>query len=208
MLKHRLLPYGDNGWLIELEDSAAAISAGALLADDWPSAVTEVVAGMRTQTVCFDHKLARPRELAAWIASRLASELPEGGAAQGPLVELPVRYDGEDLASVAAELGLEVEALIERHSTCEWTVAFTGFSPGFGYLTASEWAFEVPRLATPRAEVPAGSLALAAGFSGVYPRSSPGGWRVIGSTDVELWNAQRVPAALLAPGTRVRFVRA
>ena len=207
MLSHRLLPYGDNGWLVEFEDSAAAVTAGAMFAGPRPQGVTDIVAGMRTQTVCFNHKLVRPREIAAWIESRLASELDELSAQQGPLVEFSVRYDGQDLESLAVALGLEVDELIERHSDCEWTVAFMGFSPGFGYLTSPGWNFEVPRLATPRTDVPAGAVALAAGFSGVYPRNSPGGWQLIGSTDAELWNTQRVPAALLAPGTRLRFVR-
>lgn len=94
------------------------------------------------------------------------------------------------------------------HVGTEFTVAFCGFAPGFGYLTGLPSRYDVPRRATPRTAVPAGSVALAGPYTGVYPRSSPGGWQLIGTTDAVLWDHTRVPAALLAPGTRVRFVGA
>lgn len=84
-------------------------------------------------------------------------------------------------------------------------VAFCGFAPGFGYLTGLPERYHLPRRATPRTAVPAGSLALAGEYAGVYPRSSPGGWQLIGSTDAVLWDPEREPAALFAPGVRVRF---
>jgi KipI family sensor histidine kinase inhibitor len=99
--------------------------------------------------------------------------------------------------------GHEVPAI---HAAAEFCVAFCGFAPGFGYLTGLPARYDVPRRATPRTAVPAGSVALAGPYTGVYPRSSPGGWQLIGTTDAVLWDHARVPAALLAPGTRVRFV--
>ncbi|MFJ5830996.1 5-oxoprolinase subunit PxpB [Streptomyces sp. NPDC093089] len=141
---------------------------------------------------------------------RLAAELP--GWEVGPLharagrtVEVPVRYDGPDLAEVAALWGVSADEAVRIHTAAEFRVAFCGFAPGFGYLTGLDERYEVPRRATPRTAVPAGSVALAGPYTGVYPRSSPGGWQLIGTTDAVLWDASREPAALLAPGTRVRF---
>ncbi|MER7958643.1 MULTISPECIES: 5-oxoprolinase subunit B family protein [unclassified Streptomyces] len=121
-------------------------------------------------------------------------------------VEVPVRYDGPDLAEVAALWGVSVETAVRIHSATEFRVAFCGFAPGFGYLTGLGDPYQVPRRATPRTSVPAGSVALAGPYTGVYPRSSPGGWQLIGSTDAVLWDAGREPAALLTPGALVRFV--
>ncbi len=124
-------------------------------------------------------------------------------AASGPLVEIPVVYDGPDLASLAASLGLPVSELVSAHAGTEHVVAFCGFAPGFGYVSGSPW--DVPRLASPRARVEPGSVALAGTWTGVYPSASPGGWQLIGRTDVVLWDPSRESPALLAPGTRVRF---
>jgi KipI family sensor histidine kinase inhibitor len=124
----------------------------------------------------------------------------------GAVVELPVRYDGADLIPLAAELGCSPEALLQRHAAGEYTVAFCGFAPGFAYLSGLDPALHVPRLASPRTAVPAGSVAIAGEYTGVYPRSSPGGWRLLGRTDAVLWDLDREPPALLTPGTRVRFV--
>jgi len=124
----------------------------------------------------------------------------------GPLVEIAVTYDGPDLESVASSWGCDVTEVVARHAATELVSAFCGFSPGFAYLaglTAS-----VPRLATPRTRVPAGSVALAATWCGIYPVASPGGWQVIGHTEAVLWDPARAQPALLAPGTRVRFVAA
>ncbi|GLW45886.1 allophanate hydrolase [Streptomyces sp. NBRC 14336] len=143
--------------------------------------------------------------------ARLASELTAAGTPAAPprageVVELPVRYDGPDLADVAAHWGVDTEEVARIHADTEFTVAFCGFAPGFGYLTGLPPRYEVPRRATPRTAVPAGSVALAGPYTGVYPRSSPGGWQIVGTTDAVLWDHARVPAALLTPGTRVRFV--
>ncbi len=122
-------------------------------------------------------------------------------------VEIPTVYDGPDLATVAEHWGVPVEEVIARHAGTDFRVAFCGFAPGFGYLTGlpEEWA--VPRLATPRPRVPAGSVGLAGAYTGVYPSASPGGWLLVGRTDVVLFDVTVDPPALLAPGTRVRFRR-
>jgi KipI family sensor histidine kinase inhibitor len=121
-------------------------------------------------------------------------------------VELPVTYDGPDLESVAEHCDLSVEDVVERHRGAEFLVAFCGFAPGFAYLTGLPEELHVPRLEEPRAKVPAGSVGLAGAFTGVYPRSSPGGWQLIARTDAPLWDVDRNPPALLVPGTVVRFV--
>jgi KipI family sensor histidine kinase inhibitor len=117
-----------------------------------------------------------------------------------------VHYDGEDLEELAGLLHLAPDELVHRHTGTEWTVAFGGFAPGFGYLTQPGGQWDVPRRSTPRTRVPAGSVALAGEFSGVYPRESPGGWQLIGRTDVAVFDLDRDPAALLRPGVRIRFV--
>lgn len=123
-----------------------------------------------------------------------------------PLVEVPVRYDGPDLEGVAELWDMEVDEAVARHRETEYTVAFCGFAPGFAYLSGLPESLAVPRLEEPRTRVPAGSVGLAASYTGIYPRSSPGGWRLIGRTDLDLWDVERDPPAVLAPGTRVRFV--
>lgn len=126
--------------------------------------------------------------------------------AEGELVELPVTYDGPDLQAVAEHCGLDVEDVVRRHREADYVVAFCGFAPGFAYLTGLPEELAAPRLDEPRSTVPPGSVGLAGTFTGIYPRSSPGGWRLIARTDARLWDVDRDPPALLAPGTRVRFI--
>jgi KipI family sensor histidine kinase inhibitor len=123
----------------------------------------------------------------------------------GAEVLLDVVYDGPDLESVAREVGLGVDEVVRRHSGGAYVVGFCGFSPGFAYLTGLDPALHVPRLATPRTSVPAGAVGIAGEFTGVYPRSSPGGWRLLGTTDAPVWDTERDPPALLSPGTPVRL---
>lgn len=122
--------------------------------------------------------------------------------------EIAVTYDGPDLDEVAELTGLSVDEVIEAHTGTPWRVGFAGFAPGFAYLVEGDERLRVARRDEPRTKVPAGSVGLAGEFSGVYPRPSPGGWQLIGRTDATLWDADRDPPALLAPGTRVRFTRA
>lgn len=142
------------------------------------------------------------------LALERAGSLPAADDATRPEpVVIPVRYDGADLDTVAARLGVDAEVVVEQHSGVVYAVAFMGFSPGFPYLVAPERMplLELPRLGTPRTEVPGGSVAVAAGYCGIYPRSSPGGWNLLGRTEAVLFDAQRTPPSLLEPGARVRF---
>jgi KipI family sensor histidine kinase inhibitor len=124
------------------------------------------------------------------------------------VVEIPVHYDGEDLAEVARLTGLDVRDVISAHSGSEWRVAFCGFAPGFAYLSWGDSRLAVPRRQEPRTSVPAGSVALAGEFSAIYPRSSPGGWQLIGHTEMIVFDVDREPPSLLQPGVAVRFVEA
>jgi KipI family sensor histidine kinase inhibitor len=123
-------------------------------------------------------------------------------------VEIPVHYDGEDLTEVARLTGLDVRDVITAHTRSEWRVAFCGFAPGFAYLSWGDSRLAVPRRREPRTSVPAGSVALAGEFSAIYPRSSPGGWQLIGHTETIVFDVDREPPALLQPGVAVRFVEA
>jgi KipI family sensor histidine kinase inhibitor len=122
-------------------------------------------------------------------------------------VTIPVIFDGPDLDEVATMWGVAPEEVMGRLERIPWRVAFCGFAPGFAYLAGLPYQFAVPRLATPRAKVPAGSVGLADRYAGIYPSASPGGWRLVGHTEVTLFDPDRIPPALLVPGTRVRFVR-
>jgi KipI family sensor histidine kinase inhibitor len=116
-------------------------------------------------------------------------------------VEIPVRYDGEDLESVAQACSLTTEQLIVLHSGVEYEVSFCGFAPGFAYLVGLPHQLHLPRRASPRTRVPAAT------YSAVYPRESPGGWHLLGTTNASMWDVSRQPPALLQPGMGVRFVR-
>ncbi|MFF1513959.1 allophanate hydrolase subunit 1 [Streptomyces sp. NPDC058305] len=198
-----MLPVGDRALLVEVFSVEAAQALHAELLRrraEGSLTVREIVPAART--VLLDG-LDDP----ARVAERLPGwEIPPLGTRVDEAVEIPVRYDGPDLADVAALWGVPVHEVRAIHAAAEFRVAFCGFAPGFGYLTGLPERYDVPRRATPRTAVPAGSVALAGPYTGVYPRSSPGGWQLIGSTDAVLWDHTRVPAALLAPGTRVRFV--
>jgi KipI family sensor histidine kinase inhibitor len=197
----RALPAGERALLIEVGTGEEVLALHAELlrrraAGDL--SVAEIVPAART--VLLDGLDAPSR-----LAERLASwEVPPVPPPAEGLVEIPVRYDGPDLADVAAHWGVDQAEVARVHAAAEFRVAFCGFAPGFGYLTGLPR--QVPRRATPRTAVPAGSVALAGPYTGVYPRCSPGGWQLIGTTDAVLWDHTRAPAALLAPGVRVRFV--
>ncbi|MFE0357277.1 allophanate hydrolase subunit 1 [Streptomyces nigra] len=199
----RTLPVGDDALLVEVSsgEEARALHAALLRRRAEGSlAVREIVPAART--VLLDG-LTDPDRLAAELA---LSDVPSAPAHARDVVRLSVRYDGPDLGDVAAHWGVSPREVARIHADTEFSVAFCGFAPGFGYLTGLPRRYDVPRRATPRTAVPAGAVALAGPYTGVYPRSSPGGWQLIGTTDAVLWDHTRVPAALLAPGTRVRFV--
>ncbi|MFI8835706.1 allophanate hydrolase subunit 1 [Streptomyces afghaniensis] len=199
----KVLPVGEDALLVEVSsgDEAQALHAELLRRRAEGSlSAREIVPAART--VLLDG-LDAPARVAAELT---AAELPPAPPRARAVVELPVRYDGPDLADVASHWGVPEREVARIHAGTEFRVAFCGFAPGFGYLTGLPPRYDVPRRATPRTAVPAGSVALAGPYTGVYPRSSPGGWQLIGTTDAVLWDHARVPAALLSPGTRVRFV--
>ncbi|MER7868024.1 allophanate hydrolase subunit 1 [Streptomyces cellulosae] len=199
-------PAGRHALLVELPD---AERTGDLLAEllrrraaGTLPPVEEIVPGART--VLLDG-VKDPEE---W-ARRLAGwDVPSRTEDDGDFVEIPVRYDGPDLADVAARWGIGPDEVAARHSSYTYRVVFCGFAPGFGYLTGLPAELHVPRRDTPRTRVPAGALALAGPYSAVYPRATPGGWQLIGTMPdpAPLWDLTREQPALLTPGTRVRFV--
>ncbi|MER7006578.1 allophanate hydrolase subunit 1 [Dactylosporangium sp. NPDC000555] len=190
-------PVGTDALLIEVDtplDWFAALDAERA-AGHLP--VVDIVPGART--VLLDG-VADP----AGLASRLRDwTIDPDLAPHEPPVVIDVRFEGVDLPFVAEHAGTTVEAVIEELTSTDLTVAFCGFAPGFAYLSGLPW--NVPRLDTPRTHVPAGSVALAAGFAGIYPTPSPGGWRIVGHCDAELFDVDRRPPALLTPGRTVRF---
>ncbi|WP_432942876.1 5-oxoprolinase subunit B family protein [Kribbella sp. CA-253562] len=200
----RVLPCGSSALLVELGNLDEVLGYYAALRADPPAGVVDIVPAGRTVMVVVDPAVT---SLTALERSLLATVAVEDRRTGGDLVEIPVVYDGEDLADVAGLLGCSVDEVVRRHTAEQWTVAFCGFAPGFGYLTGeSDW--DIPRRSSPRTKVPAGSVALAGEFSGIYPRESPGGWQLLGHTDVAVFDLNRDPAALLSPGRRVRFVDA
>ena len=199
----RILPSGSTALLVELADLDEVLGLYAALADDVPAGVVDLVPAARTLLLVTDPALT---SLSAVEDAVRASEPCTDRGDWGELVEIPVTYDGEDLQETASLLGCDAAELVKRHTAAEWTVAFCGFIPGFGYLTSPDWSVEVPRRSSPRKKVPPGSVALAGAFGGVYPRVSPGGWQLIGRTTETMFDATRDPAAILRPGVRIRFV--
>ena len=199
----RLRPVGERGLLVEVEELETVHRVhAALRALDRPG-VVELVPGYRTLLLVAEQ--GRAEVLDELAADLPELELPDADEVAGEPVEIPVRYDGEDLPEVARLTGLDAEEVVRRHTAPEYTVAFLGFSPGFPYLVGLDPALEVPRRDTPRTSIPAGSVGLAGTQTGIYPTASPGGWRLIGRTEVTLFDPARDPPALLAPGGRLRF---
>lgn len=200
----RLLPSGSASLLVEVDDLEEVLALYAALVEEHLDGVVDVVPAASTILVMVDPEVA---SLSA-VGTAVRKVKPKYGERQvGERVELPVTYDGDDLEEVARLLQCDTDEVVRRHTAQDWTVAFCGFAPGFGYMTSTAWNDDVPRRSTPRTKLPKGSVALAGKFSGVYPRESPGGWQLIGRTDVEVFDLSRDPVALLQPGNSVRFVR-
>ncbi|MDN5920189.1 MAG: allophanate hydrolase subunit 1 [Pseudonocardia sp.] len=190
-------------WALLLElDSAEEVAATArtLRAAALPE-VVELVPAARTVLVevLAGTGLDRVRDAVSEVDPSAA------GADEGARHTIPVVYDGEDLQLVADTAGIGTDEVVALHTGAEFTVAFCGFAPGFGYLSGLPEQLCQPRLASPRSAVPSGSVGLADVYSCVYPRRSPGGWRLIGRTDLTMFDAAADPPARLAPGDRVRF---
>jgi KipI family sensor histidine kinase inhibitor len=210
MSQPRIFPLGDAALVCEAPPPATLecqrrVWAAAEAARDWPH-VLEVVPGMNNLTLVFDPLEADREALAgellkAWNA---VSGTPEPGRE----VEIPVQYGGEfgpDLQAVADHTGFSVSEVVQRHSDGEYVVFFLGFQPGFAYMGGLDAALHTPRRASPRLEVPAGSVGIGGEQTGIYPATSPGGWQLIGRTELPLFDGTLRPPTLLQPGDRVRF---
>ncbi len=200
-----ILPYGDQGVLVQCRDLKSAMALRGWLEMHPVVGQREIIPAARTVLIRLDGG-SDPSALAGQLPSPelLVQAEPEIPV---PAITIEVIYDGPDLAQVADFTGLAVRDIIRLHTTSPWVVAFTGFMPGFGYLTGGDPRLAVPRRHDPRPRVPAGAVGLAGEFSGVYPQSSPGGWQLLGRTDAVLWDERRNPPALFVPGTTVHFVQ-
>lgn len=202
--------FGEHALLVECADGAevAAVRRTMERRRDEGLVVGEIVPASRT--VLLDR--IRDREalielLSAWDGGDPAQD--PGPSAAEAIVVLPITYDGPDLAAVARRWGCSPEAAARRHGELTYVVEFCGFAPGFAYCAGLPPELAVPRLDTPRERVPAGSVAIAGTWTAVYPGASPGGWQVLGRTEVPVWRPEDLAQpALLVPGTTVRFVDA
>ncbi|GAA2543267.1 hypothetical protein GCM10010435_09070 [Winogradskya consettensis] len=196
----RFLSCGREALLVEVDDLDAALGLYAALREARLPGVIDLVPAARTVLIRLDPAITSPAEV-----REAASALPLRGPSRGYAgsVEIPVTYNGPDLPDVAAHLGVTPAEVIKLHTSAQWTVAFSGFAPGFGYLTGPD--LDVPRRDSPRTRIPAGSVGLAGRFSGVYPHDSPGGWQLIGTTTIRMWDLDRPEPALLVPGVQVTF---
>jgi KipI family sensor histidine kinase inhibitor len=197
-----LRPAGDAGWLLDLPDNrevhrwAASVRAAAL------RGVTEIVPGLTTLLVTLDPDVTTPAALRTALSGlEPGAVVPDDD--QHRVID--VHYDGQDLAEVAGLTGLSPAEVVAAHTGTPWRVAFCGFAPGFSYLVGGDPRLYVPRRDESRTRVPAGTVAIAGQFSSVYPRSSPGGWQLLGHTDALLWDTEADPPAALLPGTLVEF---
>lgn len=217
MTPARFEALADDAWLIHPGAAAAIVTnarihaLAAQIRAAAPSWLCDLVPAHASLGVFFDAASIDPDAVRAWLQAQCAVDidLETPTTRTSRLVEIPVCYGGahgEDLDAAASELGMTAAELVDRHSAAIYTVAMIGFAPGFPYLTGLDPALALPRLATPRTRVPAGSVAIGGAQTGIYPRESPGGWRLLGRTPLALFDAQRDPPSLLSPGDRVRFV--
>jgi inhibitor of KinA len=210
----RVLAAGDAGWLIELperidpEVNARAVQiAKAVGTAGLP--VTDIVVGYRSVMVYVD-PLSDQAGAVERTLREIAVTLPAQAAGSGPLIEVPVCYDGAygpDLADVAAFGECSVDEVIARHLALEYRVYVVGFVPGFAYMAPVDPRIAAPRRSSPRLRVPAGSVAVAAGQTGIYPAETPGGWSLIGRSPIRPYDPDRQIPFLFHPGDRVRFRR-
>lgn len=195
---------GTRALLVDLDSLAQVMDWHAELTAHPLEYQVDCIAAAKTVLLTFGSPLA-----AEEAAEKLQDFSPSAATLRDPrTVEIAVRYDGEDLEEAADVLGMSREALIDWHTSTEWTAAFGGFAPGFTYCAPSDptAAKQVPRRATPRTAVPAGAVGIAGDFSAVYPRVSPGGWQLIGTTNTPMWESHAEPPALVQPGDRVRYL--
>ncbi|QRZ61497.1 carboxyltransferase domain-containing protein [Rothia sp. ZJ932] len=197
----RIKRFSLNYALVDCNSLQHALSVHAHLTEHPTPGQIELIPAAQTVLVHF----ATPQQTESFITSFTVPEHSETTGTQTTTRIIETVYTGEDLNDVANATGLSVEEVITKHSSASWQVAFAGFAPGFFYLHAPDNTMDVPRRATPRTSVPAGSVGLAGQLSGIYPRSSPGGWQLIGHTNAPLWDLTQNPPALLEPGNTVQF---
>lgn len=200
-----ILSCGEQALLIELDSGAQVASVSTALEKLHHPGFVDVVPAASTVLVTLDtHTLSI--EAAYAMIEELDVDAAESASA-GRTVEIPVHYDGADLEELAASNNVRVAELIEWHTSTQWRASFGGFAPGFMYLSPvnAEDAIDIARRSSPRTEIPAGSVALAGTFSAVYPKSSPGGWQLLGTTTARMWDLTRTQPSLITPGDRVRF---
>lgn len=213
----RIERLGDDAMLVRLGDAIdASVNArvhalAARVREASPSWLRDLVPAYTSLAVFFDAERTATGDPHAFVGEFVTRLLDDDTAPAGhaTLHEIPVCYGGthgEDLVAAARELGLDAATLIARHSAPLYTVAMIGFAPGFPYLLGLDSALALPRLATPRTRVPAGSVAIGGAQAGIYPRQSPGGWRLLGRTPRVLFDTTRAQPALLQPGDHVRFL--
>lgn len=208
----------DDAWLLRLGEviddalNARIHALAARLRAQAPAWLRDLVPAYASLAVFFDSRAIDADAVRDWLQARCA-QTPEVvdplASLEARTVEIPVAYGGEfgpDLASGAAELGLSPASLIQRHSDAVYTVAMIGFAPGFPYLSGLDPELALPRLATPRTQVAAGSVAIGGAQTGIYPRPGPGGWRLLGRTPLTLFDPSRAQPSLLLPGDRVRLL--
>jgi KipI family sensor histidine kinase inhibitor len=195
-------PVGDRGFLVELPGNREVHLLAAAVRDHFGARIEDVVPGAETLLLAWTDRPPSAAELTAELGGL---DLTAPDEPDADPVTIPVRYDGDDLEAVADAVGVDVDRVIELHAGPEYLVAFMGFAPGFAYMTGGSPELELPRRDEPRPRVPAGSVAIANRYSAVYPTPSPGGWHLLGHTDVVLFDADRDPPALLEPGARVVF---
>jgi len=200
IIARRVLPYGPNAAIIECRSIAEVHALCAYARSTFSAELADVVPGAATVTAIGTGPLdPEMLETLAVVHAEQIDTVPRTHT-------IEVTYDGQDLDWVSAYLGRTPAEVVEMHTAQIWTVAFCGFAPGFGYLVGDpSMSIDVPRLDRPRRSVPAGSVALAGPWSAIYPRASPGGWRLIGHTTAVLWSASAERPALLAPGDVVQF---
>ena len=193
-----------NAWVHRAADDVRRGRAGA-------AALGAPVPGYASLLVPFDPETCSEDAARALLEATLRRTADSPPRAAGQPIEIPVRYggaDGPDLADVAERTGLAQAEVVAAHAGTVYRVFLVGFVPGFPYLGILPEQLALPRRATPRLRVPAGSVAIAGRQTGIYPSATPGGWHLIGRTDAPIWDPRRDPPALLAPGDRVRFVPA
>jgi KipI family sensor histidine kinase inhibitor len=197
-----LRPVGDRAVLVELADNDAVQSLAAAVREQLSGELAEVVPGELTVVLVWRARRPPIHE----VGLRLQQiALPPTHPSPLQRIVIPVRYDGPDLEHVAGLTGLDPGEVVGLHTAADYRVAFIGFAPGFAYLRGGDQRLAVPRRDTPRERVSAGSVAIAAGYSAVYPTDSPGGWQILGHTELTMFDPGRDPPVLLEPGARVSF---